>query len=877
MTKVTSNANLLIDGIFPSRNQLHSLSPTCSPTSPYWEEFTLLEEVVSSSWIQMNVSGFMPQFLGEGSVFADQTLFVEEKHNLLTDLFNLKGSNEVEYLSHIRSQMQTFSLERYDGELSMRLQRLFDDSNNQILFNLFEFIIYLTSNNVLSANQIDRFSKWIIEQKHDGVLRSCLKIQMPTANAFAEKVLESALRIGDVHLLQLLIDSEIDKRLLSGLHGGRYLRNAAEKGNTKVAQILLENGADVNVPVCEEYASTALHAAVRGGEVNLVQTLLEAGAKPNIAAYFEYDADRDDEDEDDAYENETPLSEAIEKRHAELVGILVGAGASVNICTVEKMDAMTWAERNVDDQLYQILCAASRKDVLPITFNGIFKAASFDSQALSDYLNEKGANVRSNAKRKLEAALQAAADPEAFHGVNRDAVISLLEIGVDPNAEDNDVWYKPLVSAAGENDLELVEILLKAGADANAPFVLERAARPINNLELLTVLLEEGADIQTYGGKALEQAASEHNLEAVQFLLASGADVNAPIRSKGYGTPLQAATNNTQLVRVLIKAGAAINACTAHYTGRTALQTAAYHGNIGSVIELLSAGADINAPGRHRDGFTALQVAAKWQHTEVVQSLLDAGADVNAPGSPIGGYTALQAACDRENIKLAQILVDAGADVNATRKRQSITMLQSAIKRGSFEMAQLLLRAGANVNSPPRGMGGRSAIQEAAEKGNRRLLDLLLEAGADVNGAARVEYGRTALQAAVSAEKPNMGLVEVLLKAGADINAPAGFKGGLTALQGAAIRGHINIALKFLEAGADINAPPAIIDGRTALDGAAEYGHLDMVQVLLNAGARSDFSNDERFNRAIELAEKNGHFAVAKLLKSSLTEPTGHI
>jgi ankyrin repeat protein len=58
---------------------------------------------------------------------------------------------------------------------------------------------------------------------------------MPTANAFAEKVLESALRIGDVHLLQLLIDSEIDKRLLSGLHGGRYLRNAAEKGNTKVA------------------------------------------------------------------------------------------------------------------------------------------------------------------------------------------------------------------------------------------------------------------------------------------------------------------------------------------------------------------------------------------------------------------------------------------------------------------------------------------------------------------------------------------------------------------------------------------------------------------------------------------------------------------
>jgi ankyrin repeat protein len=866
ITKVTSNANILLDGNFPLPNQLLSLSPTFSPTSPYWDELTLLGDAAPNPWIEVNKTGFAPQSpsitnlgiqwdrlgLAEGTVSAD------ERHNFLTDLFDLRGSNNVEYLSHIRSQMQIFSLERYDGELSVRFQRFFGDSNNYVLFHIFEFVIYLTSNNVLSTNQIDHISKWIVKQKHEGVLRSCLKMQMPTTRAFAEKVLESALRIGDAHLLQLISDSEVDKRLLSGVHGGRHLRKAAKKGNVKIVQILLENGADINVPVCKEYNSTALHAAVIGGYVELVQLLLKAGANPNVPAYSELDSDK-----------ETPLSEAIRKRHAELVGVLVGAGANINLCTVDEDDGMEWAERNTDDQLYQILCTASGKDILPMTFDGIFKAASLDSQALSDYLNEKGADVKSNAKDKLEAALQAAADPDYFGGVNRDAVMSLLEIGVDPNAEPTDIWFKPILSAAGENDLELVEILLNASADANTLHALDRAAGPRDNLGLLTLLLDEGADIQTYGGEALEQAASHHNLEAVQFLLASGADVNAPIRSKGYRTPLQAATSDVELVRILIKAGADVNAYKSYYTGRTALQAAAYHRNIESVRELLKAGANVNAVGNPSDGFTALQVAAKWGNIDIVQILLDAGADVNAPGARVRGYTALQAACDIGNIKLIQILIDAGADVNAGGKRQSATMLQSAIKQGSFVLVKLLLMAGANANSPPRGIGGRSPIQEAAEKGNISLLELLLEAGADVNAAAGVEYGRTALQSAASAEKPNMELIEVLLKAGADISAPAGFKGGLTSLQGAAIRGHINLALRFLEAGADVNAAPATIDGRTALDGAAEYGHLDMVQMLLNSGARSDPSNDKRFGRPIELAEKNGHFAVAKLLESS--------
>lgn len=142
------------------------------------------------------------------------------------------------------------------------------------------------------------------------------------------------------------------------------------------------------------------------------------------------------------------------------------------------------------------------------------------------------------------------------------------------------------------------------------------------------------------------------------------------------------------------------------------------------------------------------------------------------------------------------------------------------------------------------------------------------ETDAGANAAHCGEYGKTPIQSASSTENANMGLIEVLLEAGANINAPAAFKCGLTALQGAAICGHLNIALRFLELGADVNAAPAVIDGRTALDGAAEHGRLDMVQLLLKAGAEGDPSAENRFDRAVELARENGHFAVARLLES---------
>jgi ankyrin repeat protein len=72
----------------------------------------------------------------------------------------------------------------------------------------------------------------------------------------------------------------------------------------------------------------------------------------------------------------------------------------------------------------------------------------------------------------------------------------------------------------------------------------------------------------------------------------------------------------------------------------------------------------------------------------------------------------------------------------------------------------------------------------------------------------------------------------------------------------------------LLDRGADVDAWPSSVKRLTAIEGAAEHGRLDMVQLLLNAGAKGDVASGKGFERAIELAKKEGHYAVAGLLEA---------
>ena len=83
-----------------------------------------------------------------------------------------------------------------------------------------------------------------------------------------------------VELVTYLLLREMDVNALSA-HGETALAYAASNGNTEIAGLLIEHGADVNV-VSPTSGRTALHTSAADGYLEFVQLLVKNGADPNL-------------------------------------------------------------------------------------------------------------------------------------------------------------------------------------------------------------------------------------------------------------------------------------------------------------------------------------------------------------------------------------------------------------------------------------------------------------------------------------------------------------------------------------------------------------------------------------------------------------------
>lgn len=125
-------------------------------------------------------------------------------------------------------------------------------------------------------------------------------------------------------------------------------------------------------------------------------------------------------------------------------------------------------------------------------------------------------------------------------------------------------------------------------------------------------------------------------------------------------TPLHylAVENQLEAVQILVKSGADVN--TLNHCGATPLADAASLGHAKLVKYLLSHGAKLAVDGQ--DEPTIIRAASSGS-LETVQLLLDAGADVNLRGDL--EETALHIAAEKDNLELVRLLVRSGADLNS--------------------------------------------------------------------------------------------------------------------------------------------------------------------------------------------------------------------
>ncbi|KAF9697375.1 hypothetical protein EKO04_004633 [Ascochyta lentis] len=398
---------------------------------------------------------------------------------------------------------------------------------------------------------------------------------------------------------------------------------ATQAASVECARVLLKNGVDANYK--DNEGTTALFKAIQAGHTDIMATLLDHGANPNLPC------------------PKHPLWPSC--YHPEALSLLLSRGADHKRTPgIMELAASLKKLESVKVLINAGVSPNVRKDG---AYTPLASAIRDDSAEIVTYLLENGADPNYKAvefptfkcithKRThyLPQLVAAGADLHTPKGIietavshkDKDALIYLLDQGVNPNDRCPEGGHTALTTAIRENNLEFVDLLLKRGANPavrGQDWPLCMAVR--NPIVLKRLLAVPGINPRAFRG-VVEMAVHAGQLESVKLLLSAGVSIED--KNCGVFSPLTTAIRegHKSIVRYLLD----------------------------------EANADPNAPGEHLPLVKALR-SYDGIDTEVIQMLLSRGADINRMHR---GWNAVLQAVENSDVQVLGLLVSLGGPVD---------------------------------------------------------------------------------------------------------------------------------------------------------------------------------------------------------------------
>jgi len=389
-----------------------------------------------------------------------------------------------------------------------------------------------------------------------------------------------AARHNDLATADALIHAGADVKA-ANRYGVTPMALAATNGSAAMLRKLLDAGADANS--ANPGGETALMTAARTGKVDAVQLLLDRGANVNAK---------------DTAHAQTALMWAVIENHPEMVKLLLAHGAEINARTTVTIPKGEYVPAKAGGASGTGII---RQRALPTADGGmtpLLFAVRDGNTEMVRLLLEHGADINQssgnhtspliiallNGQVGLATELLArGADPNAADDYHRAALFAAIDL-----RNFNHEKYGDLPTD-GRDPLDLIKALLKKGADPN----LRTDTVPVHGL-----MQFDGSWVNFDGQTPFVRAALSGDIEVLRLLLAAGADPN--IATKQGTTALMAAAGinwipgqtyshseaeYVEAVKLCLERGADVNA--ANSLGMTAIHGAANRG-WESIIQILA-------------------------------------------------------------------------------------------------------------------------------------------------------------------------------------------------------------------------------------------------------------------------------------------------